>query len=153
MGLAAMDASSIDLTNLNWIPDIDLSNSARPVTSFTAIVGGDVETGRVDFFTRWEPNSYCSFHRHLAETISVVVAGELHVEETDGSKTTRAPGHYSCTPAGRLHWEHAGPKGALVFYTLQSKDGPAFEVSDRNGNPIQVVTVADMLTGSVLLAR
>ena len=148
-----MDVSSIDLTYLNWIPDIDLSDPTRPVTSFTAIVGGDVETGRVDFFTRREPNSYCSFHKHLVETISVVVAGEFHVEETDGSKKTRSPGHYSCTPAGRLHWEHAGPAGALVFYTLQSKDGRAFEVSDRDGNPIQVVTVADMLTGSVLLTR
>ena len=38
------------------------------------------------------PNSYCHFHRHTAETTSMVLEGELHVETIDpdtGGHSTR----------------------------------------------------------------
>jgi hypothetical protein len=142
-----MDGQALDLGNLSWIEERDYSDPARPVASATAVVGGDIEAGRVDFLTRWESNSYCSFHRHLADTISIVLEGELHVEDLDGSRKIRPRGHYSCTPAGRLHWEQAGPNGATVFYSALSKDGPTFEVVDREGNAIAIITATDMLTG------
>jgi quercetin dioxygenase-like cupin family protein len=142
-----MDTKALDLGDLTWIAERDDSTPARPVASKTAIVGGNVETGRLDFFTRWEPDCYCSFHRHLADTVSVVMEGELWVEDLDGSRKVRPSGHYAATPAGRLHWEQAGPAGATVFYSVQSEDGRAFEVTDLDGNAIGLVTVADMLAG------
>lgn len=143
------NAPTVDLNSLNWIPERDMSDPRRPVASSTAVVGGDAASGRVDFFTRWEPNSYCSFHAHLADTISVVMAGELNVENLDGSRKQRTAGDYTCTPAGRRHYECAGPEGALLFFSLTSKDGAAFELIDEDGHSKGVVTVADMLAGEL----
>ena len=144
-----MNPDAIDLAAPSWIPERDLTDPKRPVASSTAVVGGDQASGRVDFFTRWEPNSYCSFHAHLAETISVVMAGELNVENLDGSKKRRTVGDYTCTPTGRRHYECAGPEGALLFFSLTSKDGAAFEIIGRDGASQGVVTVADMLAGEL----
>lgn len=142
-------SSDVDLSNLNWIPERDHSNPRRRVASSTAVVGGDAASGRVDFFTRWEPNSYCSFHAHLADTVSVVMAGELNVENLDGSRKLRTVGDYTCTPAGRRHYECAGPEGALLFFSLTSMDGPAFEIIGQDGTSDGIVTVADMLAGDL----
>lgn len=144
-----MNPESIDLSGLKWIRERDTSDPLRPVASSTAVVGGDAITGRVDFFTRWEPNSYCSFHTHLAETVSVVMAGELRVTNLDDTSKTRSVGDYACTPAGRRHWECAGPEGALLFFSLNAKDGQAFELVDEEGNSKGVVTVTDMLAGDL----
>src|ERR1019366_8126877 len=83
-----------DLSKLNWIRQIDNSDPQRPADTSTAVVGGDVAAGRVDFFSKWEPNSYCPLHRHLGDTISVVLQGEHFIEELDGSRRMRPPGHY-----------------------------------------------------------
>ena len=144
-----MSQQLADQSQLNWIPERDLSDPLRPVASATAVVGGDVARGRVDFFTRWEPNSYCSFHTHFGETVSVVMAGELRVEELDGTTKTRTIGHYACTPTGRRHYERAGPERALLFFSLQSADGNAFELVAEDATAKAVVTVADMLAGEL----
>jgi quercetin dioxygenase-like cupin family protein len=127
----AMDALTshrfnIDLEKLNWMRQVDLdTNPARPVDTSIAVVGGDAATGRVDFFNKWEPGSYCPLHRHCGDTISVVLEGEHIVEEFDGSRRIRPPGHYGVTPESDYHWELGGPEGSLVFFTLTSKDGRA----------------------------
>ena len=141
---------NIDLDKLNWVRQVDNSDPAHPVDNATAVVGGDAATGRVDFFTRWEPNSYCPLHRHLGDTISVVLEGEHNVEEFDGSRRTRPPGHYGVTPQGDYHWEYGGPQGSLVFFTMTSKDGRAFELMDREGNVIGEIGVAELLAGKIL---
>jgi len=144
-----MDMPSLELNNLNWIPERDTSDLSRPVASSTAVVGGDAASGRVDFFTRWEPHSYCSFHTHFGETVSVVLSGELHVEELDGTRKVRKAGHYARTPTGKRHYESAGPDGALVFFSLQSADGGAFELVAKDGSSKGVVSVSDMLAGQL----
>ena len=80
MNAPRIDPSSIDLSSLNWIAERDPTDPQRPVASSTAVVGGHAANGRVDFFTRWEPNSYCSFHAHLAET------GQQHHHGADARK-------------------------------------------------------------------
>jgi hypothetical protein len=139
-----------DLSKLNWMRQQDFSDPARPVDNSTAVVGGDAASGRLDFFTRWEPNTYCPLHRHLGDTVSVVLQGEHNIEELDGSKRTRPPGHYGFTPTGECHYEFGGPQGSVVFFSMQSKDGRAFGVEDRDGNCLGVITVAEMLAGQIL---
>ena len=152
----AMDALTshrfnIDLDKLNWMRQVDFeTDPARPVDTSIAVVGGDVATGRVDFFNKWEPGTYCPLHRHCGDTISVVLEGEHIVENFDGSRRTRPPGHYGVTPAGEFHWELGGPEGSLLFFTMTSKDGRAFEAMDREGNVIGEITVADLLAGKLL---
>jgi quercetin dioxygenase-like cupin family protein len=85
----------------------------------------------------------------MAETISVVLSGELHVEDMDGTQKIRRAGHYATTPAGRIHWEKAGPEGCVTFYTLTSADGLAFEIPEDGDRPAIPVTVDNMLTGAI----
>lgn len=139
-----------DLSKLDWVRQIDNSDPERPVDSSTAVVGGDLASGRIDFFTKWEPNSYCPLHRHLGDTVSVVLEGPHYIEEVDGSRRARAPGHYACTRSGEMHWEHAGPSGSIVFFSLQSPGGSVFEVNDRGGNALAVITLEQMLAGEML---
>jgi quercetin dioxygenase-like cupin family protein len=152
----AMDALTshrfnIDLDKLNWMRQVDFeTDPARPVDTSIAVVGGDAATGRVDFFNKWEPGTYCPLHRHCGDTISVVLEGEHIVENFDGSRRTRPPGHYGVTPANEYHWELGGPEGSLLFFTMTSPDGRAFELMDREGNVIGELTVADLLAGKLL---
>jgi quercetin dioxygenase-like cupin family protein len=127
------------------IRDHDLSDPARPVDNVTLIVGGDAQTGRVDFITRWKPGHYCTYHRHLGDTISVVLEGEHWVEKEDGTRKRRLPGHYSCAPAGEQHREFAGPKGSTVFFSISSADGRAFQSLDAAGEAVSEGSTIDQL--------
>lgn len=118
------------------IRDQDFSDPARPVDNVTLVVGGDAATGRVDFITRWKPGHYCTYHRHLGDTVSIVLAGEHWVEKEDGTRKRRLPGHYSCAPAGESHREFAGPEGSTVFFSIQSADGRAFQSLDASGQAV-----------------
>ena len=67
----------------------------------------DLEAGRIDS-TRWAPDSYCHYHRHLGETICLVIQGEHH-QHCESPKETytkvRRPGSVSCAPAGITTWK------------------------------------------------
>lgn len=127
------------------IPDHDLSDPARPVDNVTRVVGGDAATGRVEFITKWKPGHHCTHHRHLADTVSIVLAGELWVEKADGTLKLRPTGHYGFTRAGESHREYAGPQGATVFFSMRNPDGGAFESLDDAGARLSGSTVEQML--------
>ncbi|MCB1092605.1 MAG: hypothetical protein KDL87_13805, partial [Verrucomicrobiae bacterium] len=55
------------------------------------------------------------------------------------------PGHYSCAPAGESHREFAGPEGSMVFFSIQSPGGGAFESLDADGNAMRASTVEQLL--------
>jgi hypothetical protein len=115
-----------------------------------AILGARPETGSLDFLVKWEPDSYCPFHRHIGDTTTLILEGEHHVVETTTTQTlhkVRKPGHYSRTPNGEAHMEYAGPGGSLVFFSAQSADGRLFEILDKDGNVLDIVTVEGLLTG------
>ena len=138
--------------NFDWddarlIRDHDLSDPACPIDNVSLIVGGDVASGRVDFITRWKPGHYCTYHRHLGDTISIVLEGEHWVEKEDGTRKRRLPGHYSCAPAGESHREFAGPEGSTVFFSIHSADGRAFQSLDAAGQAVsEGSTIAQMLS-------
>ena len=86
------------------------------------------DDGHLDFAYRWAPNSYCHFHRHLCETTSTVISGELHITDfdDDGNELgtrVRGPGSYSHTSEHDVHMERGGPEGALVVFNLYAPDG------------------------------
>ncbi len=136
----------LDDDGLNLIRERDYSDSIRPVDNVTLVVGGNAKTGRVDFITRWQPHHYCSRHRHLSDTISIVLSGEHWIEHDDGSKTRRPPGHYSCAKAGETHREFAGPEGSIVFFSMQSDHDGAFQTFDEDDNPRPGSSIAQMLS-------
>jgi len=141
--------AQFDLDSLDWIRQLDLSDPRRPIDNSTAVVGGDLATGRLDFFTKWSPGTYCPLHRHLADTVSIVVQGEHYVEDVEGKSRKRLPRHYSCTPEDELHYEYGGPEGSVVFFSVTSRDGRLFELVEPDGTSLGEINIEQMLGGGL----
>ncbi|MCH1568716.1 MAG: hypothetical protein L7U47_04820 [Alphaproteobacteria bacterium] len=107
--------------------------------------------GQVDLLYRWAPNSYCHFHRHTAETTSLVLAGELHVETielgADEAVETkiRYAGDYAHKEPGDVHMERGGPEGALVLFSLKAADDSLAQSLDKDGSVIAESLFSDIL--------
>ena len=73
---------------------------------------------------------------------STVLQGELYVEdiEIESGKVinskTRNVGDYATKESGDVHMEKGGPEGAIVLFSLYTKDGSLAESLDKNGNVI-----------------
>ncbi len=123
-----------------------------------AILGADPATGRLDLIVRWPANSYCHFHRHVADTAVLVLEGEQHIIEihddgSEGEHKVRPAGTYVMSPGGEAHMERGGPDGALVFFSLLAGDGPVFETLDKDMNVLDAATVAEMAETPTLGAK
>ena len=141
-------AYQFDGDKIDWT-DIDDPTQSYPCTYQMAILGADPDTGRLDLIVRWPPNSYCHFHRHVADTAILVLEGEQHIVEihddgTEGEHKVRPAGTYVMSPGGEAHMEYGGPEGATVFFSLYAGDGPVFETLDDDMNVLNAAGVADM---------
>ena len=139
---------SFDSEHIDWQHIVDESQD-YPCDYKMAILGTDPKTGRLDLIVKWPPNSYCHFHRHVADTAILVLEGEQHVTEilddgTEGEHKVRPAGTYVMSPGGEAHMECGGPAGALVFFSLYAGEGPVFETLDKDMNVLQASTVAEM---------
>ena len=147
-----MTMSGFDTDNLNWMHFEGGPKFDYPINYALALLGARPGTGCIDFLGKWEPGSYCHFHRHVGDTTTLVLEGEHHVIEmidAEAIHKIRQPGSYSHSPAGNAHMEYAGPEGSLVFFNMQSVDGRLFEVLDQEENVLSVVTIDDFITGSL----
>ena len=112
------------------------------------------EDGHIDMLFRWEPNSYCHFHRHLVDTTTTVLQGEHHVVEMENGveleHKVRLAGDYSHKPAGDLHMEYAGQNGSLLLFNMYSPDGQLFDILDRDENVLSTATIQDFLSGALI---
>ena len=112
------------------------------------------EDGHIDMLFRWEPNSYCHFHRHLVDTTTTVLQGEHHVVEMENGveleHKVRLAGDYSHKPAGDLHMEYAGQNGSLLLFNMYSPDGRLFDILDRDENVLSTATIQDFLSGALI---
>ena len=147
-----MILSNFSTKNLNWIVFEGGARFDYPIHYALALLGARPETGGIDFVGKWEPGSYCHFHRHVGDTTTLVLAGEHHVlditnQGTESGHDIRPAGHYSHSRAGNAHMEYAGPEGSLVFFNMQSEDGRLFEVLDKDQNVLSVLTIEDFITG------
>ena len=106
------------------------------------------EDGHVDLLYRWEPNCYCHFHRHVCETTSTVLAGELHITDFDGTREravrVRHAGDYAHKSPGDVHMEMGGPEGALVLFNLYTTDGRLAEQLGPDGSVLRTTTLDDI---------
>lgn len=110
----------------------------------------DSRPDAIRFVMRWEANSYCHFHRHVAGTTTLVLDGEHHVIETTPTQTVhkiRRPGHYTRNPAGDVHAEHGGPSGSMVLFAIEAGDGRLFEILDNDERVMAVATIDTLLSG------
>ena len=108
------------------------------------------DDGHIDLLFRWEPDSYCHFHRHMVDTTTTILQGEHHVVEIENGKEVehkiRRAGDYAHKPAGDLHMEYAGPEGSLVLFNMYAPDGKLFEILDRDENLIMPVSIDDIVS-------
>ena len=141
-----------DDKNLEWMHLVGDETFDYPIDYWAAVI--DVrDDGHIDMLFRWEPNAYCHFHRHLVPTTTTILKGEHHlvdiVDAVEGEHRIRPAGDYSHRPAGEVHMEYGGPEGSLVLFNLYAPDGRLFEILDRDGNVLQLVTTEDFTSGAL----
>lgn len=107
--------------------------------------------GHIELLYWWEPNSYCHFHRHTANTTSLVLKGELHVIYVDletgrelGIKI-RPVGDFASKEPEDVHMERGGPEGALVFFSLFTEDGSLAETLSQDGRVLSTSSIDPIL--------
>ncbi|MEQ8662948.1 MAG: hypothetical protein RLW62_19210 [Gammaproteobacteria bacterium] len=124
-----------------------------PIDYWVAVIGVQPELGRIDFLSKWEPNSYCHYHRHLGAMTTLVLEGEQHVVETRATETihkVRRPGFCTRSEGGDVHMEYGGPDGAVVLFMCEAdSNGRLFEVLDRDGSVLTTATIDSFLDGSL----
>lgn len=139
---------NFDSEHIEWTHFVD-PEAGYPCDYKMAVLGADPKTGRLDLIVKWPPNSYCHFHRHVADTTILVLEGEQHIIEigadgSEGAHKVRPAGTYASSPGGEAHMEYGGPEGATVFFAIQSTDGRVFETLDREMNLLEVSTIEEM---------
>ena len=139
-----------DDDNLKWRRFVGDASFDYPI-DYEAALLSIRDDGHVDLLYRWAPNSYCHFHRHTAETTSVVLAGELHVIDVDAetgeelSRKIRKAGDYAHKEPGDVHMEHGCPEGALVLFKLKAIDNSLAESLAKDGTIIEESRFDDIL--------
>lgn len=156
MNLAASAAavtSGYKTDAIQWQRVLGTPRFEYPIDYWVAVLGVQPELGRIEFLSKWEPNSYCHYHRHLGPTTLLVLEGEQHVVETSATETVhkvRKPGFFATNPGGDIHMEYGGPQGAVVFFSVQAVDGGRlFDVLDKNGRILATATIDDFVNGKI----
>jgi hypothetical protein len=145
------DLSPFGAENIQWKRLQGGDSFDYPIDYWIAVLGTQPEAGRADFLVKWEPDSYCHFHKHTGASTVMVLEGEHHIVEEGATETvhkTRRPGHLTRSPAGDVHMEYAGPQGSVLFFSMQADDGVLFELLARDGGILRLVTVEDLATGN-----
>jgi hypothetical protein len=141
-----------DTSRIEWTRIVD-PDAGYPCDYEMAVLGADPEAGRLDLIVKWPPNSYCHFHRHVADTAILVLEGEQHITEihddgSEGAHKVRPAGTYAFSRGCEAHMERGGPEGAIVFFALYCADGRLFETLDKDMKVLAASTVTEM--GKVL---
>ena len=133
----------LDPSSLMWHHYREDADYPYPVSYWGTILDID-DAGHVSAVYRWDPGSFCHFHRHLCAVTSIVLQGELHVKTyEDGelvSTKIRRAGDYAKKPSGDVHMEQGGPDGALVLFELYAPEGQLTEQLDVDGNTLRTLT-------------
>jgi len=134
-------APALDEARIHWrtLPDF---------AGFTySILAVDPARGTTDFCVRYDPGARIFLHRHRADTLMVVMAGEHRIYAADGRlQAVRPAGSYAFTPAdGDVHTEGGGDGGAVVFYSTRGgPDGQIFDILDDAGAPLGALGLAEV---------
>ena len=136
--------------NLRWKHFTGSDRFDYPINFSSALLSARPD-GHIELLYRWEPNSYCHFHRHTANTTSLVLKGELHVIDVDpktgeelGIKI-RSVGDFASKEPGDVHMERGGPEGALVFFSLFTEDGSLAETLSQDGRVLSTSSIDPIL--------
>ena len=138
--------------NLKWRRYTEGDAFDYPIDYSDAVL--DVrEDGRLEILVKWEPNCYCHFHRHTAETSSLVLEGELLVTDIDIEtgkeigQRVRVAGDFVHKQPGDVHMEQGGANGALVLFNIYapSEEGKLVESLEKDGSVTSASTIEKIL--------
>jgi len=138
--------------NLKWRRYTEGDTFDYPIDYSDAVL--DVrEDGRLEILVKWEPNCYCHFHRHTAETSSLVLEGELLVTDIDIEtgkeigQRVRVAGDFVHKQPGDVHMEQGGANGALVLFNIYapSEEGKLVESLEKDGSVTSTSTIEKIL--------
>lgn len=136
------------VNDIKWVRLVEDKDTSYPIDYWIAVIRADTDRGEIDMLMRWEPHCYCHFHRHVAVTTTLVLAGEHHVMEEiagDMQHKVRHAGSYAHTAAGNVHKEYGGAEGSILYFHMRTDDGRLFEVLDEDENLIRTATLEDFV--------
>lgn len=137
---------------LDWLRLTGSPHFDYPIDYALAVLRAHEGGQRVEFLVTWEPDAYCHFHRHIGATASEVLAGELHVHESEAHLEVhkiRKTGHATANDGGDVHMERAGPAGTVVYYDMRSPDGRLFDILADDRRVLRTVTIEDFVNGAL----
>jgi hypothetical protein len=147
---SAAFSSAFRTDSIEWQRILGTPRFDYPIDYWVAVLGVQPALGRIDFLSKWEPNAYCHYHRHLGPTTLLVLEGEHHVIESGPTETVhkiRRPGHFARNPGGDVHMEHGGPEGAVVYFSIEAVEGRLFDVLASDGRILVTATIDDFVSG------
>jgi hypothetical protein len=106
----------------------------------------DVAARQADMLVKFDPDSQCMYHRHAACTSTLVLAGELRLQEQiEGSERLKVKpaGSYSVGGEGEIHIEGSGHEQAVIFFSMRSDTEVIYELLNEDLSLKRAVTVAD----------
>lgn len=145
-------AKAYPTNDLDWMRVTGTPRFDYPIDYSVAVLNVNASDGQIEFLSRWAPNSYCHYHRHLGETSVLVLEGEHNVVETKAHESVhkkRSPGFFTTNPGGDVHMEYGGPNGTLVYFNCKAVDGKLFDVLDKHGKVLNTATVDDFTSGAI----
>lgn len=144
--------AGFDIDKVEWVQLLGSPAFDYPIDYSYAVLHADRAAGRLDLLVQWAPDAYCHYHRHVCNTVALVIDGEQHVIEEGPHETVhkvRKPGFSGRTPDGETHMERAGPQGCTMLFAMQADDGRMFEVLGRDGTVLAVATLDDFVENRI----
>jgi hypothetical protein len=132
-----MPVISKSFESVEWRRVTDPDCKSYKVDFEYSLLGYDLASGRLDMLLQYGKGGHCRRHRHVASTVTLVLAGKQYLEEMqpDGTikSVSRSKGDYAIAAADALpHDEHGGAEGGTVLLSMTAPDGILFEYFDEN---------------------
>jgi len=128
-----------DTSNIDWKPFITQG-------CFYKLFHVDVKRGLAEMIVKFEANSQCMHHRHVATTTTMVLEGELVVRETvDGEEKIKikSAGSYSIGGEGEVHIEGSGEKQAIIFFSMKTDSDIIYELLNPDLSLKKAITLTE----------
>ena len=107
-----------DDQNVTWLPFGKFKGLAYTIFDV------DVEKRTADVMFRFEPNTKCFYHRHVAASSALVVDEATGVE----SHVVKPVGTFTYKSGGDVHIEGGGDQGVTVFMHMEAETDLMYEV-------------------------
>lgn len=108
----------------------------------------DEKQQRAEVLFKLEANKPFILHRHASLNKLLVLSGEHHIFNTDGSLSeVRATGSYTVVaPSDTPHSECGGEGGAIVLFSIFDNGGESlYELMDESQNIVGTLSMTDLV--------